>query len=282
MTFKPAKRFVKDRLRSLNRLYARRLHPFDAAQLGAALRGLGIAPGDVVMVHSAYDAFRGFAGKPTDVLAVLEDAVGPGGTLLMPSLPFTGTAVDYVRSGAVTDLARTPSRMGLLSELFRRQKGTLRSAHPTHPVLTRGARAEELVAGHETARSPCGAGSPFAKLLEADGKILFLGVSIDSMTFFHFLEEHFEDRLRPSPFTGETFDAPVRRGGETVTVRTRLFDPALSRRRDIGVMLPELRRLGGLREAKVGLVPLLLVRAASARDAFAAALDKGKSFYGRE
>jgi aminoglycoside N3'-acetyltransferase len=200
----------------------------------------------------------------------------------MPSLPFTGTAVDYVRSGAVTDLARTPSHMGLLSELFRRQKGTLRSSHPTHPVLARGARAAELVAGHETARSPCGAGSPFAKLLEADGKILFLGVSIDSMTFFHSLEERFEDRLGPSPFTSETFDAPVRRGGETVTVRTRLFDPALSRRRDIGVMLPELRRLGGLREAKVGLLPLLMVRAASARDAFAAALDNGKSFYGRE
>jgi aminoglycoside 3-N-acetyltransferase len=282
MTLKLAKRFVKDRLRSLDRLYARNLYAFDAPSLGAALRGLGIAPGDVVMVHSAYDAFRGFAGKPTDVLAVLEDAVGPAGTILMPSLPFTGTAVDYVRSGAVTDIARTPSRMGLLTELFRRQKGTLRSVHPTHPVLARGARAAELVAGHESARTPCGAGSPFAKLLEADGKMLFLGVSIDSMTFFHFLEEQFEDRLRPSPFTSETFEAPVQRGGETVAVHTRLFDPVLSRRRDIGVMLPELRRLGGLHEAKVGLLPLSMVRAASTRDAFAAVLDDGKSFYGLE
>src|SRR5262245_32060083 len=163
-----------------------------------ALQDLGVKHGDTLMVHSAYDSFHGFSGKPIEVLEMLEDLVALEGTLLMPSMPFTGTAVDYVRSGAITDIARTPSRMGLLTEIFRRQSGTIRIVSPPHPVLARGLQAVAMIQDHETAKSPCGAGSPFEKLLEASGKILFLGTSIETMTFFHYLEERFEDRLTVS------------------------------------------------------------------------------------
>ena len=57
---------------------------------GAALSALGLRPGQVVMVHSSFDRFAGFTGKPSEVIQALEDAVGPEGTLLMPTLPFTG------------------------------------------------------------------------------------------------------------------------------------------------------------------------------------------------
>lgn len=281
MTLGSVKMSVKDQLRRLDRFYARIFHGFDADRLRAALRKLGITRGDTVFVHSAFDAFRGFTGKPTEVLSVLDELVGPEGTILMPSIPFTGSAIKYVRSGAVTDIARTPSRTGLLTELFRRQQGTLRSVHPTHPVLARGTRAEAMIAGHIDARSPCGAGSPFAKLLEANGKILFLGVDIRSMTFFHYLEERFEDRISPSPLTSDVYDASVRTGGKTLTIKTRMYDPALSRRRHIAAMLPELRRLGGIAATRVGLLPLILVRTEAARDAFEAVLKAGKTFYDR-
>src|SRR5262245_10853751 len=175
-----------------------------------ALQDLGVKHGDTIMVHSAYDSFRGFSGKPIEVLEMLEELVSLEGTLLMPSMPFTGTAVDYVRSGAVTDIARTPSHMGLLTEIFRSQSGTNRSVRPTHSVLALGVRCIAMIQDHTTAKSPCGAGSPFEKLLEADGKILFLGTSIETMTFFHYLEERFEDRLTVSPFTSEMFVGRVR------------------------------------------------------------------------
>jgi aminoglycoside 3-N-acetyltransferase len=169
--------------------------------------------------------------------------------------------------------------MGLISELFRRQKGTLRSVHATHPVLARGARAAQMLAGHENAASPCGAGSPFARLLEANGKILLLGTSIETMTFFHYLEEEFEPRLAVSPLTSEFFTAEVRAEGKPVQVRTRLFEPSLSRRRRIDVMLPELRRLNGISAARAGVVPITLIEAAAARRAFESILNKGLSFY---
>jgi aminoglycoside N3'-acetyltransferase len=275
------KRSVKDRLRRLDRSCARIFRGFDASQLGAALGIAGIGKGDAVLVHSAFGAFRGYTGKPTDVLKVLDDLVGANGTILMPSLPFTGSAIEYVRSGAVTDIDRTPSRSGLLTELFRRQKGTFRSVHPTHPVLARGARAEAMIAGHAEALSPCGKSSPFASLLDAKGKILFLGVDIRAMTFFHYLEERYEDRLVRSPLTTELFDASVRTNGKTLTVKTRLYAPDLSRRRHIAVMLPELRRIGGITETRIGLLPLVVVKSEAARDAFEAVLEAGKSFYDR-
>ena len=126
----------KERLKGwrkrLRLVYVRRWRAFGPDDLLAALRRLGITPGDVLMVHSSFDRFAGFSGKPTDVLRVLQDAVGPTGTLLMPTLPFTGTAVEYVSRGEIFDVRRTPSRVGLLTELFRRSPGVVRSVHPTH------------------------------------------------------------------------------------------------------------------------------------------------------
>src|SRR4051794_2598560 len=123
------------RLRTAAQVAQDRLLAFGPADLAAALGRAGVARGGVLFVHGGWDYFRGFAGKPSDVLRVLRNRVGGDGTLLMPSMPFTGSSLDWVRNGAKFDLARTPSRMGLVTELFRRDRGTLRSEHPTHPVL---------------------------------------------------------------------------------------------------------------------------------------------------
>jgi aminoglycoside N3'-acetyltransferase len=136
-----------------------------------------------------------------------------------------------------------------------------------------------MIQDHSTAKSPCGAGSPFEKLLEANGKILFLGTSIETMTFFHYLEERFEDRLTVSPFTAEMFVGRVRLAGRSLEISTRLFDPDVSRRRRISVMLPELRRLGGIKEAKIGVLPVMLVGTEAAKDAFVNVLKQKESFY---
>jgi aminoglycoside 3-N-acetyltransferase len=276
---KNSKKILKTMLNTSRRSYVRAFRSFDTADFRDALRDLGVATGQALMVHSSYDAFEGFTGKPTDVLATLEDLVGREGTILMPSMPFDGTAVAYVRSGKITDIGRTPSRMGMLTELFRRQKGTLRSLHPTHPILARGAKAAAMLADHARATTPCGAYSPFAKLVEEHGKVLLLGTDIESMTLFHYLEELFEDRLDPSPFTTEFFDAQVKSGSDVATVRTRLFDMTLSRRRAILPLLPALRRSGGCASGRVGTVDLLLVDAGAATAAFASCLEKGINFY---
>ena len=123
----------------------------------------------------------------------------------MPTMPFSGTAVDWALVHPVVDLRRTPSRMGLVSEIFRRSPDVVRSVHPTHPVAAWGERAKLLVAGHSEAGTPCGAGSPYHRLLEFDGRIVMLGADVTSLTFFHTAEALLADGWPVSPFTQETF-----------------------------------------------------------------------------
>src|SRR2546429_4267019 len=139
------------------------------------------------MVHSAFDRFSGFQSGPNAVIRVLLDAVGTTGTLVMPTIPFQGSAIDYARSDPVFDARHTMSRMGLITELFRRAPGVARSLHPTHSVAAWGCRAETLIAGHEQADTPCGRHTPYGRLLEHDGKILLAGVPANTMTFGYFV-----------------------------------------------------------------------------------------------
>lgn len=227
------------------------------------------------MVHSSFDRFEGFTGKPIDVILALQEAVGAAGTILMPTMPFTGLAIDYVAQGEILDVVRTPSRMGLLTELFRRLPDVLRSAHPTHPVAAWGGKAEEITAGHHLAGTPCGAGTPFARLLDHDGKILLLGTGLAAMTFFHAVEEILEPRMPFTPFTKETFSLSCRdKDGNIVVSRTRLWDPEYARRRNPAKLAGALTEQGVCKEERVGRLGLVLLRAKDVLDALRLLADQ--------
>ncbi|HWL54141.1 MAG TPA: AAC(3) family N-acetyltransferase [Chthoniobacteraceae bacterium] len=149
----------------------------DQHQLREGFSRLGIRPGDLLLVHSALSSLGTVRGGADAVIDALLEAVGPGGTLMMPAL-----------SSDVFDPARSPSKVGLLTETFRGREGVLRSFHPSHSVTALGARAAEMVAGHLECPTACGEGTPYAKLMEAGGKILLLGVDQDRNTSLHGLE----------------------------------------------------------------------------------------------
>lgn len=263
------KSLVKGTVHKLRHDYHSLAHSFGDSELLQGLQQVGVQEGDTLLVHSSLDAFVGYQGKPTDVIAVLQRVVGEGGTLLMPTIPFIGAAVDYARSGDVFDVKRSPARVGMLPELFRRMPGVVRSLHPTHSVAAWGRNAQEVVDGHECEETPCGPGSPYGKLVVLDGKSLFLGVGLGSMTFFHAIEAWLEPRMPMSPFTSEWFDLKCRDArGVLHDVRTRLYEPAVSRRRRLGRLEAELKRAGAWNET---MVVRLNVLAVGARDALAAA-----------
>ena len=75
----------------------------------------------------------------------------------------------------------------------------------------------------------------------------------DSMTFFHYLEEALEDRMPFSAFTSETFALAVRVAhGQAWPVTMRLYDPVVSGRRDVELMMPHLKARGVWGEGTVG------------------------------
>ncbi|MBF0192632.1 MAG: AAC(3) family N-acetyltransferase [Magnetococcales bacterium] len=260
------KRFVKGAWKKQRLSWRRRWLGFGPDTLKQTLTDLGIRSGDCLLVHSSLDRLEAFTGKSSAIIGVLQEVVGPSGLLLMPTLPFSGTALEWARSGALFDARTTPSRSGLLTELFRRSPGVVRSLHPTHAVAAWGERAEAFCRAHPHCSTPCGEGSPYAELVTENGKILFLGASIEAMTFFHAAEALLEAHLPFSPFTRESFSLPSRTPSGTVMTVTRLFDPEVSRKRRIARLVPDLKRRGGWRHVRLGGAELLCL---DARDVLA-------------
>jgi len=250
------------------------------ADLSTALRRLGIERGDVLLVHASFGALKGFKGTAVDAIRCFQEAVGETGALLMPNQPFNGLAIDYARSGKVFDVRRTASQMGLLAEIFRRMPGVLRSVHPTHPVAVWGRGAAELIANHHRAATPCGAGSPYAGFAKRGGKMIFLGIEISVMTYFHTLEEELEPLMSKSPFTTEDFTLLSKdEHGNVVTTTTRLFDPKMSRKRNLDRLEQELEQRGAIGRTRMSLTPIIAVEAAAVATLCRERAREGRFFY---
>ena len=150
------------------------------AMLVQQLRTLGVRPGQVLLVHASYRALRPVEGGPRGAIEALLEALGPSGTLVMPS--WTG------RDDLPFDPWTTPSSadLGALAETFWRMPGVRRSAHP-FAFAARGPRAEEVVVG-PLPLPPHAPGSPVDRVQALDGRVLLLGVGHDANTTLHLAE----------------------------------------------------------------------------------------------
>lgn len=262
------------------RVAVRAFRSYGAAELLRAVRGLGVAPGDAVMLHSAFESHHGFRGTIDGLIDAFVEAVGPTGHLLMVSLPYRSSSLAYLRSGRRFDVRRTPSMMGLVSEMFRRRAGVLRSAHPTHPTLAFGPYAERFVAAHPLCRYPCGPGTPFDELSRADGKVLFFNVAFDTFTFFHYLEHLVHEQLPFSLYTDAPLDVTViDADGHSRTVTTYVFAEDAIRRRRFERFEQAMRERGAIRSCRVGNSHLLAVDLKDAIECTLDMLRAGRLFY---
>lgn len=234
---------------------------YDGEDLTTCLRALGIQRGDSVMLHSAFGSHFGFRGTIDELTDVFLDAVGSEGNVLMVSLPYRTSSLQYLSNLKSFDVRKTPSMMGLVSEYFRRRTDVLRSLHPTHPVLAWGARASWVVAGHESCLYPCAHGTPFDKLATLDGKAIFFNVPFATFTFFHYLEHLVGPEMPFSLYTEQPFEVPViDQDGDRRTVTTFAFSLETIRRRRFPVLEDELRRRKLIHERRIGASQILTVR----------------------
>jgi aminoglycoside 3-N-acetyltransferase len=212
--------------------------PATIQSLCADLSALGVEPGMLLLVHSSLSSLGWVCGGPVAVVLALEQALGPLGTLMMPT-----------HSGDLSDPANwqnppvpeawwktiretmppydshlTPTRgMGVIPETFRRQAGVLRSIHPQVSFAAWGARAEKVVTG-QTLDFGLGEGSPLARIYDLEGWVLLLGVGHESNTSLHLAEYR-----AAYPSRRLAFDcAPVMVDGERqwVTIRDLDLDPS--------------------------------------------------------
>ncbi|WP_196259251.1 aminoglycoside 3-N-acetyltransferase [Pelagibacterium limicola] len=169
------------------------------AGLTADLSRLGLATGDIVMVHAALSKIGRVLGGPDAIIGALRDAVGPEGTIAA-YCDWDASYEDLLDAeGRVPEewrvhippydplTSRAFRENGSFPEFVRTTPGAVRSANSGASVAALGARADWLVADHPIDYG-YGPGSPFAKLVEAKGKVLMLGAPVDTMTLIHHAE----------------------------------------------------------------------------------------------
>ncbi len=271
---------LKAKLKSARAWYAATFRSYGPVELLHALRALGVQPGDTVMLHSAWSREHGFRGSVGELIDTFAEAVGPTGHLLMVTLPYRNAALDWLESGRRFDVRKTPSMMGMVSEVFRRREGVQRSVHPTHPIAVLGPDPQRFIATHPACVHPCGPGTPFEEVLKADGRVVFLNVPIDTFTFFHYLE-HLVHETLPFPLYSETvYEAPVVDAeGRAGTVRTHAFAREAIRRRRPERLYDTLFAKGLVAEQRVGATRLLAVKVRDAVDVTRDLQRNGNLFY---
>lgn len=177
-------------------------HPVDRSGLCRQLIDIGVEPGGILVVHTAFSKLGPVEGGPLGLIDALRAALGENGTLVMPSMS-DDDEVPF-------DAANTPCLgMGVVAETFRRLPGVLRSDNP-HAFAAIGPRAAEIVAPHPL-DVPHGLDSPVGRVYERDGQVLLLGVGHDANTTAHLAENMAGMRyLRPKYLTVWRDGMPVR------------------------------------------------------------------------
>ena len=170
-----------------------------ADELCAAIEKLGVKKGETVLVHSALSSLGEFKNGTKTAIEALRKAVGEDGTFLAPAfarpyIGFEGWAnyagnyrpYDTREDGELRDKT---INTGALPKAMLKEPDSYRSGHISHEWVAIGKRAEECVRAHRLLDAPVGKTSPLDKALELDGSVIFLGCSIGSNTFIHYLED---------------------------------------------------------------------------------------------
>lgn len=189
-----------------------------------ALADIGLEEGATVVAHTALSRLGYIEGGAETLIDALQEVIGPSGCLLMPTFSIGGNMSKFFEGGACYDVRSTPSRVGLVPEIFRNRDGVRRSLHPTNSVCAWGAGADQLLADHEKSTTPFGPNTPYGRLAERDDAfVLMLDTHIHS--FLH----HLQERVNfPNLFLEDRRSATVidydgnRRQVETSVMRPRI------------------------------------------------------------
>lgn len=193
-------------------------------ELADGFRLLGLAPGDVVMVHASVRSVGEIAGGPDQIHLAIKDAITDTGTLVMyASCPEYYDEVGRgVHPGSIEAAlldkmpafdarsARAARDNGTLVEFFRSFPGSLVNDHVARFVVW-GDQASHLIS-EQPWDFALGKGSVLDRFHQLGGKILLIGCDHDTVTFLHYAEH----LLDVPDLRIATFEVPVLEDGKRV------------------------------------------------------------------
>ena len=141
-----------------------------------------------ILMHSAFRSFREqFPGITIEELIdAIQQIITPEGSLIMPAFTycFKKSSGNY----EIFDRIKKPSKVGAVSEVFRKQPEVLRTASPTHSFALWGV-VKEKITETNAPESPLGKGSmPDWLTHKPHSYVVLLGTDFSSLSYGHYLE----------------------------------------------------------------------------------------------
>lgn len=198
-------------------------------QIEEELGVLGIADGDVVLLHSSLSSFGVVEGGARAVVDAFLSVLGADGTLAVPAFKGAGAIAEYVAGHPLS----------------------VTSEHPLAAVAAIGQHAEDICRDHWKAESPHGLNTPYTRIAGLGGLVCLAGVDFNSNTTLHTVEALLElPYLEEYQLSFETRDGPMTRHWKYVPGAHRDFLKAEAALRE-----RELVRMGGVGECVVRVIP---------------------------
>jgi aminoglycoside 3-N-acetyltransferase len=212
-----------------------------AGSLALELRQAGIVEGDCIMVHSSLSSMTNVEGGAETVIAALMNAVTTSGTILMPAFSTAEDVFEASRRGEPVDLRTMGSVNGKITSVFARLPGVLRSSHPFSSVCVWGAHAKYFTSGHHFDERIAHKDSPMGRLLQAGGKIVGIGTTMGPVSFYHVLDDTWDD-FPLQPYAAAEPITYLDASGSTVTRAIARYDREKTKVRidnDLGIAVRE-------------------------------------------
>lgn len=228
----------------------------DKSDIVDGLNLLRVPRGSKLLLHSSLSSLGPVEGGADSVIDAFLHVIGAEGTLLVPTL--TGHEGLSAANPPLFDPASDVCWTGIIPETLRRRPAAVRSLHPTHSVAAAGAHAVRLTQDHVLSVTPCDELSPYGKLAALpDAFIVLLGVTHESSTMFHHVEEMagVDYHMQPG-----FVQATIVRGEERI--RRHLLLHRYGTPRDFSVMEPLFLEQGIQRQVQIGAATVRLVNVA--------------------
>ena len=178
-----------------------------------SLRKIGLCSGDTILVHSGLFNLGALEHKSAEenlelIYQSIMEVIGKEGTLVVPAFFY-----EYGRWDEVFDIVETPvsKELGAFSKFISDKAEAIRSLHPLTALAAIGKNADFITNGN--CKTSYGVGSAWDRFYESNGKMLFLGVNLSSMTFVHYVEH----RVGVPHVYNKFHTTPVLKNGENIT-----------------------------------------------------------------
>jgi aminoglycoside 3-N-acetyltransferase len=217
---KQIKEYVKKRQADERRKYISSLPKLSYNELiNIIINDLGVDNGQTVFIHSSMDHLN-IDFPSYSLIRGLQEVVGSDGNIIFPTYP-KENSYDFLNSGKIFDIKKTPTYTGILNEFARRTKGAVRSLHPTKSVVAIGKDAAFITKDHSSSPFPYDINSPYYKSIEMNAKIIGLGVSTNYLSCVHSVDDIMRENFPVDPYHKKLFEAKcIDYDGEKKLIKT--------------------------------------------------------------